>query len=58
LAKLLFVPEDFSPMRVLVLIALLFAGCTGSESLFLRRFDTGIDFQNKLYFNEDFNPYT
>jgi hypothetical protein len=45
-------------MRVLVLIALLFAGCTGSEPLFLKRSDTGIDFQNTLYFTEDFNPYT
>ncbi len=45
-------------MRVLVLIALLFVGCTGSESLFLKRSDTGIDFQNTLYFTEDFNPYT
>ena len=45
-------------MRVLVLIALLFTGCTGSEPLFLKRSDTGIDFQNTLYFTEDFNPYT
>jgi hypothetical protein len=45
-------------MRVLVLIALLFAGCTGSEPLFLKRSDTGINFQNTLYFTEDFNPYT
>jgi hypothetical protein len=45
-------------MRVLVLIALLFAGCTGFEPLFLKRSDTGIDFQNTLYFTEDFNPYT
>jgi len=45
-------------MRVLVLIALLFAGCTGAEPLFLKRSDTGIDFQNTLYFTEDFNPYT
>ena len=45
-------------MRVLVLIALLFAGCTGSEPLFLKRSDTGIHFQNTLYFTEDFNPYT
>ena len=45
-------------MRVLILIALLFAGCTGSEPLFLKRSDTGIDFQNTLYFTEDFNPYT
>lgn len=45
-------------MRVLVLIALLFAGCTGSQPLFLKRSDTGIDFQNTLYFTEDFNPYT
>jgi hypothetical protein len=48
----------FSPMRVLVVIALLFAGCTGAEPLFLKRSDTGIDFQNTLYFTEDFNPYT
>ena len=45
-------------MRVLVVIALLFAGCTGAEPLFLKRSDTGIDFQNTLYFTEDFNPYT
>ena len=45
-------------MRVLILIALLFAGCTGFEPLFLKRSDTGIDFQNTLYFTEDFNPYT
>jgi len=48
----------FSPMRVLVLIALLFTGCTGADPLFLKRSDTGIDFQNTLYFTEDFNPYT
>ena len=45
-------------MRVLVLIALLFTGCTGADPLFLKRSDTGIDFQNALYFTEDFNPYT
>ncbi|MBL6611985.1 MAG: VCBS repeat-containing protein, partial [Flavobacteriaceae bacterium] len=45
-------------MRVLVLIALLFTGCTGADPLFLKRSDTGIDFQNTLYFTEDFNPYT
>ncbi len=45
-------------MRLLVLIALLFAGCTGAEPLFVKRSNTGINFQNTLYFTEDFNPYT